>query len=104
MALGREVMAARRSAPESALKVNVVFFIDGKIWPVDFEQIRTGRFRKADGHLMVQVPLHGPCPADARSVLLEKLAAAVDLAEAYGQKRGLVQHLDGTQQLVRQLR
>lgn len=91
-ALGKEVVALR-SGVESPLRVNVVFHVDGKLAPNEFEGVRTGRFSKQDSHLMVQAAIQTTSDAADRSALLCLLADALDEAEAFARKRGIADHL-----------
>jgi hypothetical protein len=100
--LGKEIMSLRESV-DSPLCVNVVFHVDSKFSPNEFEGVRPGRFSKKDSHLLVQaaVPL-GPVE-DRRGVLLDLLAAAIDEAEAFARNRRLAEDLSEIRTLVQEL-
>ena len=87
MALARRVKLLRDGV-DTPLKVNVVYDVPGEVVSLDYEGIRTGRFSKRDSLLMVQVALPEHFPPDADERLIGDLSRAVDVAEAFAQRRG----------------
>jgi hypothetical protein len=97
--LGKEVMA-HRQGPDSPLRLNVVFHVDGRLVPNDFTGVRTGRFSAKDALLMVQaaVPLE---PDDDRgAVLLRLLEESVHEAEAWARRRRIAESLPVIRRLL----
>jgi hypothetical protein len=45
----------------SPVRVNVVFHVDGRLAPNEFEGVRTGRFSRAQARLVVQVAVPVGC-------------------------------------------
>jgi hypothetical protein len=81
----------RRAGLTSPLCLNVIYHVDGRMVPNDFEGVRTGRFDRKTAHLTVQtaVPLE---PADdRRAVLFALLDAAVSEAESFAATKGIAQ-------------
>ena len=101
-ALGKQIMALREGIV-SPLRVNVVFHVDNRFTPNQFEGVRTGRFDKGDAHLMVQAAVPLAPAGDRRAVLLGLLAEAIDEAEVFAQKRRVADHLSEIRALVARL-
>ena len=101
-ALSREVKALRDGV-DSPLRVNVVFHVNGKLAPNEFEGVRTAKFDGQAAHLMIQAAVP-PGPAeDRRSVLEGLLRTSVEEAERFASGRGLASQLPEIRGLVRQL-
>ncbi len=90
--LMKDVMQSRGSA-STPLAVNVVFHIDGKLVPNEFEGVRTGRYDTAKRHLMVQAAVPSGGVDDRRAVLVGLLMEAVEAAETFARRRGLADDL-----------
>ena len=103
VALAKEVVASRGGV-ESPLRVNVVFHVDGRLVPNEFEGVRTGRFSRKDNHLMVQVAVSGVPVAESRTLLLNLLEQAVGEAEVFARARGIADELAGLHGIVNGLR
>lgn len=91
-ALSRDVQVAR-AAVVSPVKLNVVYHVDGKLVPNDFEGVRTGRFDKRKNHLMVQAAVPDEPVDDRRALLLTLLRQSVDEAERFAQDNDLASQL-----------
>ncbi len=87
-------VADMRGEATSPLRLNVVFYVEGKYTRVGFEGVRTGRFRKADSLLMVQAAIPTESVDDPRKVVLRLLSDAITEAEAFARKRGSAESLD----------
>jgi hypothetical protein len=73
----------------SAVRVSVVYHVDGRMAPNDFEGVRAGRFDRRTNGLVVQASVP-KVPVDGRrSLLLGLLIEAVEEAERFFQKKGL---------------
>lgn len=90
--LMKQVIAAREGV-DSPLRVNVVYHVDGKVAPNEFEGVRTGRFSKKDSHLLVQVAVPPGPVDDCRVVLMKLLDEAVAEAERFARKRRIAEQL-----------
>lgn len=90
--LRRQIMSASESV-DSPLKVNVVYHIEGKYAPNEFEGVRTGRFSKSVPLLMVQAAVPSDEVDDPRSIIVGLLHDAVDVAEQYAKKKGIASQL-----------
>ncbi len=88
----------------SAISVNVIFHVDGRIAPNEFEGVRTGRFSKAKGLLVVQATIAKEPVHDRQPALLTRLSEAVDEAENYVIRKRLATGLPEIRQLVQRLR
>lgn len=93
-------VAAARVGTDSPLRVNVVFHVDGKLAPAEFQGVRTGRFRRNDMHLMVQAAIPSTPAEDGRAALLALLHQAVDGAEAYASRGSIAVGLPGIRGIV----
>lgn len=98
--LSREV-AAQRDGVVSALAVNVVFHVHGKLKPNTFGGVRTGRFDSTGSHLLVQAAVPKDFAGDRRDVLLWLLRDALSEAEGFAQRRGLADSLTELRTLIR---
>ncbi|MCU1691016.1 MAG: hypothetical protein JWM64_107 [Frankiales bacterium] len=84
----------------SPLNVNVVFHLAGRHLTPDFTGVRTGRFRKADSHLMVQAAVFPEQVTDDEAEVNWLLHDAVKEAERWAQRKRLADALDGLTALV----
>lgn len=91
-ALSTEFKALREGV-DSPVRVNVVFHVDGKMAPNNFEGVRAGRFDRQRSLLIVQAAVADPSASDRRSVLLALLHDAIDEAERTVVRRGLADGL-----------
>ncbi len=89
--LGRGVESLR-SGVRSPLHVNVVYHVDGRLVPNEFQGVRTGRFDRRTPELMVQAAVSLTPADDRRGVLLNLLREAVEEAERFARRRGLAAH------------
>ncbi|TXK17710.1 hypothetical protein [Homoserinibacter sp. GY 40078] len=87
----------------SPLRVNVVYHVDGKLAPNEFEGVRTGRFSRRDSHLMVQAAVPPGEVSDRYEVLLNLLGEAIDEAESFARRKGIAENLDSIRALVESL-
>ncbi|TXK17711.1 hypothetical protein [Homoserinibacter sp. GY 40078] len=94
-----EVIEAREGVV-SPLRVNVVYHVDGKLAPNEFEGVRTGRFSKKDSHLMVQAAVPPGEVSDRHEVLLNLLREAIDEAESFARRKGIAENLASIRALV----
>jgi hypothetical protein len=85
---------------ETPICVNVVYHVDGRIAPNEFEGVRTGRFDRADSLLIVQAAVPARTPTEAQRPLLDLLDAAVAAAERFAKREKLAESLDGLRGLV----
>lgn len=95
-----EAMSAGLDSP---MRVNVVYHVDGRLAPNEFEGVRTGRFSKAKSLLVVQAAVPAKVD-DRRLVLLALLGDAVAEAERYAVRKKLADGLPEILGLVRQLK
>ena len=98
-ALGRAVIA-ERAGVTSPVNINVVFHLAGRHLTPDFTGVRTGRYRKADSHLMVQASLFPEQVTDAEAEVSRLLREAVAEAEQWAKRRHLADSLDRLAALV----
>ncbi|MDQ1743138.1 MAG: hypothetical protein QOE23_1477 [Pseudonocardiales bacterium] len=102
-AVSKQVQALRAGV-DSPLQVNVVYHVDGRLVPNEFEGVRTGRFDKRNAHLLVQAAVPAVPTVDRNAVLLDLLRRAVDEAEKFAAAKGISDHgLRGIRQIVTQL-
>ena len=87
----------------TSVRVNVVYHVDGKVLPNDFDGVRTGRFDRAQALLVVQAAVPRQVPEEPEALLVELLAAAVLAAEAWGREEGIADDLPALRDLVRQV-
>lgn len=102
MVLARDV-AELRPAIESPLNINVVFHVPGEVLSPDWEGVRTGTYRRRDNHLMVQLTVPATPPEDPRQYLVERLHEAVEEAERWATRKGIVQRLAGPRSILSRL-
>lgn len=101
--LRRQVGAACQEDLESPLQLDVSYHVEGKLAPNEFEGVRTGHFTKRTALLRVQAAVPPGPVDDRRAVLLDLLADAVAVAEAFARKKGIAEELTGIRALVREL-
>jgi hypothetical protein len=101
-ALSKQVQAIREGVT-SPVRLNVVYHVDGKLVPNEFEGVRTGRFDQRAVHLMVQAAVPVGPVEDRQAVLLSLLQDAVLEAERFAQKKGLADELAAIRAVVRRL-
>lgn len=87
----------------SAISVNVIFHVDGRIAPNEFEGVRTGRFSKAKRLLVVQATIAKDPVDDRQAALMARLGEAVAEAENYVIRKRLAKKLPEIRQLVQRL-
>jgi hypothetical protein len=75
----------------SPFAVNVVFHVPGEIGAPDYDQPRTGKYSKHDATIMIQVPIPDmPVPRHVDGLLVNECRRAIDLAESFGLRKGIV--------------
>lgn len=101
-ALSREVeqLSIGLSTP---IRVNVVYHVDGRVVPNEFEGVRTGRFKKAKSLLVVQAAVPANIPDEPERLLLELLEESVVAAESFARQKRLADGLPALRALVRQV-
>ena len=101
-ALSREVeqLSVGLSTP---VRVNVVYHVDGRVAPNEFEGIRTGRFNNAKSLLVVQAAVPADMPDEPEGLLLELLEASMVAAESFARQRRLADSLPALRGLVRKI-
>lgn len=82
-----------RDGLDSPVYLNLVFHVGGRFGSPEFSGVRTGRFRKADGLLMIQAALIPDQVADADAEVRRLLLAAVEEAEHWAQSKKLADAL-----------
>jgi hypothetical protein len=82
------------------VRVNVVYHVDGRIAPNEFEGVRTGRFNRATGSVVVQAALPALMPDQPQKLLSQMLAAAIAEAEAFARRGKLADDLGALRALV----
>ena len=83
------------------VRLNVVYHVDGRLVPNDFEGVRTGRFNKAKSLLVVQAAVPADMPDEPESLLLKLLEDSVVAAESFARQEGLADGLPALRALVR---
>jgi hypothetical protein len=78
-----------REGVESPVSVNVVYQIPGQFLQPDFEGVRSGRFSRKEGRLLVQVALPATPTGDAYEEARARLTQAISLAEQFAYQEGL---------------
>jgi hypothetical protein len=101
-ALRRRIRSASADV-DGALRVNVVYHVEGKYLPLEFDGVRTAKFRKSDSLLMVQAAVPMKTTENEQEVLLRLLRAAIEAAEQYAQANGAASDLIAVRQIVRGL-
>ena len=94
---------ARRADVSSPLGVNVVYHVNGRLVPNEFEGVRTGWFDKERRHLVVQAAVPDEPTDDRSAVLLTLLHASIDEAERFARSKGLADSLPELRALVEHL-
>lgn len=89
-----------RDNVQSPVRLNVMFHVDGRLVPNDFEGVRTGRFRKKDALLIVQAAVPSTVEGDKSVALRELLTDAVAAAESYARRKKLADDLGNLRTLV----
>lgn len=104
-AIGTLTMRVRelRDNVDSPVRLNVMFHVDGRLVPNDFEGVRTGRFRKKDASLIVQAAVPSTVEGDKGVALRELLADAVAAAESYARRKKLADDLGDLRTLVAEI-
>lgn len=94
MAIARRVIEVR-AGKESPLRLNVIYHIDGRLAPNEFEGVRTGRFSKKLMLLAVQVAVQDTEAEEPErtATLLAGLAEAVEQAEVWARRKGIADSL-----------
>lgn len=106
--IGRLTLAARAVYPEisTPLRVNVVFFVDGRTAPNTFTGVRTGSFLRKKNLLIVQAAIYPPpgghpkVGGEVRAVVVPLLWECVDVAEAWARKKGIAESLPGIRRII----
>jgi hypothetical protein len=101
-ALSREVehLSLGLSTP---VRVNVVYHVDGRVAPNEFEGVRSGRFNHGKSLLVVQAAVPADMPDEPERLLLELLEASVAAAESFARQRRLADGLPALRGLVRRI-
>lgn len=100
--LSTEVIGLREGV-ESAVRISVVFHVEGRLAPNDFDGVRTGRFDKRTQRLVVQAAVGDPHEGSRRKTLVNRLREAIDVAEAYLKRKKLAEALPEIRALVESL-
>ena len=87
----------------SRIRLNVIYHVDGRLSPNEFEGVRTGRFIKKANCLVVQAAVWRNEEEGKRTVLVGLLHDVVDVAEDYVQKKGLATGLPEIRSILAQL-
>jgi hypothetical protein len=90
-----------RGVRDAPVRVNVVFEIPGEVSSPPFAGVRTGRYSKADRHLLVQVAV--PRGSADTAVLLDLLRDAIAAAVDWSRARGLADDLPVQRSIVERL-
>lgn len=86
----------------SPMELNVVYFLDGKYVPLDFEGVRVARFSKGNG-LLVQAAVPPDVTEGDRGLLLALLEGGIDLAEEYARRRNISDDLNSIRGIYERL-
>ena len=87
-----------------AVRLNVVYVVDGRILPNEFDGVRTGSFFKARQVLAVQAAVPRLPTDDPRSTLLDLLDDVIEEAARHAVRRRLPETFDAARLLARRLR
>lgn len=87
--LGRRVIELRGDIA-SPLAVNVVFQIPGQYLQPDFTGVRSGRFSRGEGRLLIQVALPPRPSRNAEAEALNFLNESLELAEEFARQEGII--------------
>ena len=98
--LQRRVASACGDA-RGTVNLNVVFHVPGPLLSPSYDGVRTGRFRRRDSHLMIQVAVPVDLPDDPPAALGEMLFASIAAAEAWATKRNIANRLDVARAIAR---
>jgi hypothetical protein len=102
MALSQQLEAVREDV-RSPISVNVIFHVDGRLIPNDFEGLRKGPAARQGRSVQRRrrVPKH--VSADQPEILINLLREAVSAAERAGRKKGIAESLPELHSLVENL-
>lgn len=103
MALARRVREMR-GGTESAISVNVVYYVPGEVVGVDWDGVRTGRYDAKAKLLMVQVAVPDEPQLHAETLLLERLGEAITEAERWASRKGVASDLASLHAIVDRLK
>lgn len=109
MAWSRAIGALSRKVEQLSLgvstpvRVNVVYHVEGRVAPNEFEGVRTGRFNNAKSLLVVQAAVPADMPDEPEGLLLELLETSVVAAESFARQRRLADGLPALRGLVRRV-
>ena len=84
----------------SPVGLSIVYHVDGRIAPNEFEGVRTGRFDRRANRLVVQAAIPRSPVDGKREMLVTALLAAIDEAERYVVRKGLAEGLPEIRTLV----
>jgi hypothetical protein len=102
MALSQRLEAVREDV-RSPISVNVIFHVDGRLLPNDFEGLREGRLRAKDARFNVAAAVPKHAIADQPEILISLLREAVSAAERAGREKGIAESLPELHSLVENL-
>jgi hypothetical protein len=85
------------------VRVNVVYHVDGRAAPNDFEGVRTGSFNRAKSLLVVQAAVPADIPDEPEGLLLELLGESMVAAESFARQERLSDGLPALRGLVRKV-
>src|SRR5213080_4738430 len=88
--LGRKIIAAREGVT-SSLAINVIYDIPGELIQPNYTGVQVGRFSRKNRELLIQIALPPEPTSDADAEVLSLLHEAVELAEEFGRRRGLLE-------------
>lgn len=94
---------ARAADVVSPLLIDVVYHVDGRLAPDEFQGVRTGRFTKATPLLVVQAALPRELTPDPRATLLGLLEEAVAEAERFAARKRIADALPEIRELLHRL-
>jgi hypothetical protein len=92
-----------RDGVTSPVRLSIAYHVDGRLAPNDFEGVRTGRFDKRSGRLVVQAAVSRAAVHDRRASLFNLLDDALAEAERYVLRKGLASGLPEIRGLVAKL-
>jgi hypothetical protein len=92
-----------RIGVESAISVNIVFHIPGRLLQPDFQGVRTGTFSRTKQLLMVQVALDESPPRDVEKYLALKIFEALDAAESWAIMKRFATNLSSLKSIATKL-
>jgi hypothetical protein len=100
--LSREAQALREDVT-SPVRLSVVFHVDGRLVPNQFEGVRIGRFDRRNDRLTVQVAVSRSSSEAKREQLVALLFDAIDTAESYAIRKRSTNELLEIRTLASQL-